>query len=172
MASVRRIVTGVDADGRSTAVVEDVPAVRGVVDWHAVGGWDEPPRLPIPASGGQAPGSLFPPLGGLRAGICVFPPGMGTASAPPVDEAGAAEFMRLFEAVPPGGAYDEATGIHSTETIDIGFVISGEIELELENGSVTLRPGDAVVQNGTVHAWRNHSTEPCVVGSVSVRAGS
>jgi hypothetical protein len=32
-----------------------------------------------------------------------------------------------------------------------------------------MRPGDVLVQNGTVHAWRNHGAEACVLGIVNLR---
>jgi quercetin dioxygenase-like cupin family protein len=52
--------------------------------------------------------------------------------------------------------------MHTTDTIDFELVVSGEVWLELDDGKeVHLRAGDTVVQNGTRHAWRNKSTEPC-----------
>ena len=52
--------------------------------------------------------------------------------------------------------------MHTTDTIDYEYIISGEIWLELDNGEkVHLKAGDTVVQNGTRHAWRNRSTESC-----------
>jgi mannose-6-phosphate isomerase-like protein (cupin superfamily) len=57
---------------------------------------------------------------------------------------------------------NENPGMHTTDTIDFEYVISGEVWLELDNGEeVHLRPGDTVVQNGTRHAWRNKGSEPC-----------
>lgn len=48
--------------------------------------------------------------------------------------------------------------MHRTQSLDYGVVISGEMEMELDDGSVTpLKPGDVVVQRGTYHAWRNPS---------------
>jgi hypothetical protein len=53
-------------------------------------------------------------------------------------------------------------GMHTTDTIDFEYVISGKIWLELDDGvEVHLRAGDTVVQNGTRHAWRNRTSEPC-----------
>jgi uncharacterized cupin superfamily protein len=51
--------------------------------------------------------------------------------------------------------------MHRTETVDVGVVIEGETWLLLDDGSETLvRPGDAVVQRGTNHAWANRSDRP------------
>ncbi len=46
--------------------------------------------------------------------------------------------------------------LHRTEPIDYGIVLSGAVEMELDGGErVRLRPGNMVVQRGTVHAWIN-----------------
>ena len=65
----------------------------------------------------------------------------------------------------------ENLGMHTTNTIDYGIVISGEIWLEMDDGAtVHLKQGDCVVQNGTRHAWRNNSSEPCVMAFIMVGA--
>jgi quercetin dioxygenase-like cupin family protein len=54
-------------------------------------------------------------------------------------------------------------GMHTTDTIDFEYILSGEIVLELDDGAeVVLHPGDTVVQNGTRHRWHNRSSEPAV----------
>jgi quercetin dioxygenase-like cupin family protein len=56
----------------------------------------------------------------------------------------------------------DQTGLHTTATIDLIYILSGEVWLELDDGKeVHLRAGDTVVQNGVRHAWRNHSDQPC-----------
>jgi quercetin dioxygenase-like cupin family protein len=61
-----------------------------------------------------------------------------------------------------GHMENDSPGMHTTDTIDFEYVISGEVWLELDDGKeVHLRPGDTVVQNGTRHAWRNKGSEPC-----------
>jgi len=53
-------------------------------------------------------------------------------------------------------------GMHSSDTIDFIYVISGEIWMTLDDGTeVHLLPGETLVQNGTRHAWRNKGAEPC-----------
>ena len=62
-------------------------------------------------------------------------------------------------------------GMHTTDTVDFDVVISGEVWLELDDGAeVQLRPGDSVVQNGTRHAWRNRSSEPCTLAVALIGA--
>jgi mannose-6-phosphate isomerase-like protein (cupin superfamily) len=55
-------------------------------------------------------------------------------------------------------------GMHTTDSVDFDFVVSGEVFLELDDGAeVLLRPGDSVVQNGTRHRWNNRSDQPCTI---------
>jgi len=65
---------------------------------------------------------------------------------------------------------------HRTDSIDYAVVISGEIDMELDVGSVHLKAGDVLVQRGTVHNWVNKGSVPCVIAftliaSKSVAAG-
>lgn len=65
----------------------------------------------------------------------------------------------------------ENPGMHTTDTIDYGVVLSGEVYLELDDGQeVLLKQGDTYIQNGTRHAWRNRSDAPCVIAVVMVGA--
>ncbi len=53
--------------------------------------------------------------------------------------------------------------MHRSASIDYGIVISGEIELELDDNIFkTVGIGGIIIQNGTIHKWRNTSpTEKC-----------
>ncbi len=53
-----------------------------------------------------------------------------------------------------------ASEMHRTETIDYIAVLSGEIDMDMDNSTVTLKAGDIMVQRGTNHAWVNRSKEP------------
>jgi quercetin dioxygenase-like cupin family protein len=54
-----------------------------------------------------------------------------------------------------------AAHMHRTQTIDLDVVLDGELELVLPGQPlVRLRPGDCIVQRGTVHAWRNTGDRP------------
>lgn len=61
---------------------------------------------------------------------------------------------------------------HRSSSIDYGIVISGEIELELDNKETkTIGPGSIIVQRGTIHLWRNPSqTEVCRIVFVLIEA--
>jgi quercetin dioxygenase-like cupin family protein len=61
--------------------------------------------------------------------------------------------------------------MHRTDSIDYAVVLSGQIDLELDDHqTVSLKPGDLVVQRGTIHAWINHGPEPCEIAFVLVAA--
>jgi quercetin dioxygenase-like cupin family protein len=65
----------------------------------------------------------------------------------------------------PGNESDS----HTTQTIDYALILEGEIDMELEPGeTVRLRKGDVLVQRATVHNWRNHGTEPCVIAFILI----
>jgi quercetin dioxygenase-like cupin family protein len=58
---------------------------------------------------------------------------------------------------------------HRTDSIDYAVVISGKIDMELDDGVVvTLKAGDVLVQRGTIHNWVNRYAEPCTVAFVLI----
>ena len=62
-----------------------------------------------------------------------------------------------------------APRMHRTESLDYAIVMSGEVDMELDDGeAVHLKAGDVVVQRGTVHNWINNGTEPCVMAYVLI----
>ena len=60
--------------------------------------------------------------------------------------------------------------IHRTDSIDYLIIMSGEIDMELDDVVVHLKAGDVLVQRGTIHNWVNRGTEPCVLAVVLVDA--
>ena len=59
---------------------------------------------------------------------------------------------------------------HRTDSIDYIVVISGEIDMELDDSVVHLVAGDVMVQRGTIHNWVNRGTAPCVLAVVLIDA--
>jgi mannose-6-phosphate isomerase-like protein (cupin superfamily) len=129
--------------------------------FYGLWGSDEPVKLPHDGSRPVAAG-WFPPAAGFRFAVIAF----GPEAPPPPDldmEAAVAELASkvpgLLEVLEPDNPL-----MHLTDTIDFGFVVSGDIWLELDDGAEThLTAGDCVIQNGTRHAWHNRSSEPCVM---------
>ncbi len=85
-------------------------------------------------------------------------------------EKGTAAF---FEAL--GAGHDRVdtsrnVGMHRTRTVDYIIVLSGEVDLLLDNGEVHLKPFDVVIQRGTNHAWVNRGTEKALLAAVLIDA--
>ena len=162
---VRRVATGHNAQGK--AVVASDSEVDGTsvsllpgAEFHRLWGADVPPRFPDDGSEPAGP-SYFPPLGGFRFALFTVAPHTTSRRAAVDPKA----LLSEMEAKLPGlAAYMEPNnpGMHTTDTIDFEYIISGEVWLDLDDGArVHLRAGDTVVQNGTRHRWRNEGVEPC-----------
>lgn len=172
---IRRIVTGLDANGRSTVVsdgfaprthdFEHIPGFSNTVVWTMDGA--------APPSGTDRTGdlaSLVPPRGATNLLVVQFPPESVFAS---IDHAAAAaEEARVL----PGLAdcFDPARpGFHVTPTIDQVIILDGELWLEMETGpEVLVKRGDVVIQNGAWHAWHNRSGKPAVVVAAMFGTGA
>ena len=63
-----------------------------------------------------------------------------------------------------------ASEMHRTETIDYILMLSGEIEMDMDDSTVKLRAGDIMVQRGTNHAWVNRGGEPARLAIVLLDA--
>ncbi len=63
-----------------------------------------------------------------------------------------------------------APRVHRTDSIDYAVVISGEIDMQLDDSEVHLRAGDVIVQRGTIHNWVNRGDKPCVIAFVLIDA--
>ena len=166
MEDVRRVVTGHSPDGKSVFVSEEkvVAASMGqgsVGGFHQLWGGDEAPTFPD-AGHQPAQGAFFPPVGGYRFLVVTMPPsGPRRAPAGNTDTVGS-EMERRFPGLSSHMEQDNP-GMHTTDTIDFEYIVSGEIVLELDDGAeVVLHAGDTVVQNGTRHRWSNRSQEPAV----------
>jgi mannose-6-phosphate isomerase-like protein (cupin superfamily) len=164
---IRRVVTGQRADGGSVFMSDEQvePVEIGGLEFHRMWGSDSLVQLPSDGSAPQ-PRLYFPPAAGFRFAFFSLPP----ASAPPPP----GSMIRDLQARLPGLAEylePDHPGMHTTDTVDFDIVISGEVWLELDHGAeVRLQPGDCVIQNGTRHAWRNKSDQPCLIAVALVGA--
>lgn len=150
--SVRRVVTGIDDEGRSVFLLDGAP--NGTDAWAEI--WSTDPARGVDAviDPSEPPGILEPPAGGTVFRVFDVP---------------TEEDMRARMAANVGRIEGvEADGFHTTDTIDYVMVLDGEVGLELDAGEVTLGPGDCVVQRGTRHAWRNRSGRPVRMMAVMV----
>jgi quercetin dioxygenase-like cupin family protein len=113
----------------------------------------------------------FPGPGGTMFRLISYPPRRPEGYRPPPGVTLESALKELNEKVPGMGDVMErgAPGMHTSDTIDYGIVVRGEMTLELDDGQrVHLRQGDCIVQNGTRHRWRNPLDEPCLMAFISI----
>jgi mannose-6-phosphate isomerase-like protein (cupin superfamily) len=166
----RRVVTGLDESGKSTIVSDGPTPVRVATPGFTVCDIWTVNELPTPVTnedGTTGEVLLDPPRGGFIYRITTFPPDSEWDAE--------AEYRSSLEAMSGGDAQldDEETGVtgmHQTDTIDIVTIISGELYAVTETGETLLKPGDSMVQRGTVHTWRNRGDIPCT--KVAVQMGA
>jgi hypothetical protein len=131
MSEARRVITGLDAAGKSCILI-DGPLLTlggggGDMAWRTEG-------LPANNSGtDDCAGGTF--------GFDMM-------------HSGGAMFM-LMEFGPENHAF-----WHATDTLEYVAMLTGEIVLETETGEATLKAGDVLVNRGIVHSWRNDSGQP------------
>ncbi len=172
----RRIVTGI-RDGKSVILSDGAvpsthrhvatPGLMSAVLWTtaAVPQLSEATHEPAP------PAVRTPPeLGGTSLLVVRFPPDAVMAGPRfDFDAAGVEGMQRL-----PGLAElfeHEQPGMHSTDFLDYGIVLDGDIWLELGDGVRTLlTAGDIAVQCGTRHAWCNKSDRATTMAFVLIGA--
>jgi hypothetical protein len=176
---IRRLVAGETGQGFEAvwAHVDTIdPMAVGDFRFWDIWGWDDAPAFPYDGGSGYEAYSSFPPPGGMRVQAFQFPPHypdeMADAPTSNVDYSAISELRRTFtDAVPHGRVYGAEKGMHRTDSVDLGIVISGELTSRLEGGGEqVLRPGDIYIQNGAMHLWRNDTAEPAVFVVISLPA--
>ena len=140
---VRRVVTGHDANGRAVVKIDEI--------------------------------TQNPPSGRPGRSACV----VWTTESFPVDNANETDggkrqvgttlqngtVFRVVEFMP-----GVSPRVHRTESIDYAVVMSGEIDMELDDSVVHLKAGDVLVQRGTIHNWVNRGTDSCIIAFVLIDA--
>jgi mannose-6-phosphate isomerase-like protein (cupin superfamily) len=170
--TVRRVVTAHDREGKAVVVIDgNAPNVKvrkaaaGLVStllWAT----DE---TPADLSGTQDPSlrdiGVAPPDGGSVFRMVDFPPAGDTSG---MDN----DAMLREMGLQPGGDRNQARNpfMHRTRSIDYAIVLSGEIDMLLDDSEIHLQAGDVLVQQGTNHAWVNRGTETCRIAFVLIDA--
>ena len=149
---VRRIVTGHDASGKAVIATDETlhavprlnrPHIAGCEIWST-------DRMPVDNSTAAAAAAQ-------RAGFVKRYNYVGT---------GQGSVIRITEFAPGAPKF-----MHRTETLDYAILLSGECDLELDSGEIVhMKPGDVVVQRGTMHAWVNSGSVPAVFAFILIDA--
>ena len=171
MSGARRLVTG-HKDGKSVIVADEPLDEFDFGPYNIQQIWAAtslPPQVPYTGAIDLS-GPWFPPAGSIRSFRVSLAPESSVVDDP--DPAAAADAAARM----PGALEHfepDRPGMHTTQSVDIGIVQSGEVWLELDDDQeVKLSAGDYVIQNGTRHAWHNRSNEPCVMNFVLIGADS
>jgi quercetin dioxygenase-like cupin family protein len=140
---IRRVVTGHDASGRAVVQIDEVPKnlVSSRPGATACVVWTTE-GFPVDNTGKED--------AGLRK--------TGTT----LDNGTVFRILELAPGVSPRN--------HRTDSIDYAVVMSGEVDMELDDATVHLKAGDVLVQRGTIHNWVNRGTEACVIAFVLIAA--
>lgn len=147
-----------------------LPPVRRVVTGHT------PERKAIVLLDGQAPVTRNPAPGlistmmwctdrtpaSIPIGTQIEDMGARSTGAPPPKNGTRFAVLDFL----PGNT----TWMHRTESVDYVVVISGEIDMEMDDSTVTLKAGDVMVQRGTNHSWVNRGKEVARVAFMMIDA--
>jgi mannose-6-phosphate isomerase-like protein (cupin superfamily) len=168
--SFRRVVTGHNAL-RSAVIASDAPPTRvfdklgedGLVFYEVWNTRESPAR--IDRNDGEPAEdrlTLSPPPGGTRIRVLDIPPDKGDAN-----------FDQVFDNIGGKDAHIKGqtarhASFHRTRSIDYGIVLSGEITLLVDEGEVTVKAGDIVIQRGTNHGWVNRTDRPCRIAFILI----
>jgi mannose-6-phosphate isomerase-like protein (cupin superfamily) len=161
---IRRVVVGLDANNKSVVMFDSqMPLKSGEYGLNSTNLWvtnSYPLGFSFKDDTSAIPVGVSPLDNGTKFRVVEFPP---------LDAATEAKMGPgyLMKAV---GAFAPARGVavthplmHRTRSVDYAVVMSGEIDMMLDDSVVHLKPGDTIVQQATNHAWINRGTEICRV---------
>ncbi|TMH24824.1 MAG: cupin domain-containing protein [Betaproteobacteria bacterium] len=168
---VRRVLTGHDAEGKSTIIADgfaanmkEMPPGSGLAVTEL---WET--SVPADNAGRQDAGNrkvrLEPPQNGTLFRIVEFPPDAQWQSRPD-----ARDWAKALDATHAPDRSSRDPMMHKTSTVDYIVVLKGEIYAIVDKGETLLKPGDVFVQRGTNHSWSVRGNEPCIVAVVLVDA--
>jgi quercetin dioxygenase-like cupin family protein len=172
----RRVVTGLDAAGHSVVVVDgEAPGTfafaGGAMGYGALWSTGGPLRSPLQGGDPVRPWIQLRPLGdGVSFVHVVLPGGAARDALGERHPDLGARMAVLAPGMRTTGHHDpDDPSLHRTDTIDLGVIVEGRVELELpDGGAVLLGPGDTVVQRGTWHRWRAVGDAPARFVSVMI----
>jgi mannose-6-phosphate isomerase-like protein (cupin superfamily) len=167
--TVRRIVTGHNTEGKAIIQSDATPARTYMIGgpdgakFHEVWATGQSPALidSIAGEPEEAGLVLAPPKSGTRIRVIDFPPEGEEIRNLTKDEAGEHFKSMGGEDASKAGQGAPHPLMHRTATVDYGIVLEGEMTLVVDQGEVTIKTGDIIIQRGTNHAWANRSGKSC-----------
>ena len=159
---IRRVVTGLDADNKSVVLFDGrMPLQAGPYGLNATNLWvtnTYPLGFSFKDDTSAIPVGVSPLDNGTKFRVVEFPP-LDAASEAKMEPG---FLMKAVGPVAPARGLPVMHPLmHRTRSVDYAVVLSGEIDMMLDDTVVHLKPGDTIVQQATNHAWVNHGTEMC-----------
>jgi len=158
---VRRIVTGVNAAGRSCILSDSrLPAAEVPAGELVRAGLWITESAPASNAGARDPvpdGVILKTPPPHRGGSVI----RVTDIAPDARRAYDPEELRRRGCKTTPDRSKRHPGFHATDTIDYAICLEGEVWAVLDEDETLMRPGDVLIQRGTHHAWSNRSDRPC-----------
>jgi mannose-6-phosphate isomerase-like protein (cupin superfamily) len=159
---IRRVVTGLDTDNKAVVLFDSrMPLQAGPLGLRATNLWvtnSYPLGFSFKEDTSSIPVGISPLDNGTKFRVVEFPP-LDPATESKMEPGG---LMKAVGPVAPArGRPVTHPLMHRTRSVDYAVVLSGEIDMVLDDSAVHLKPGDTIVQQATNHAWVNHGTETC-----------
>jgi len=165
---IRRVVTKLDASGKAVVMVDGQVQLTSFRSpnpanemWVTPVG---PPDFSWTEDRGKTKVGLVPPKGGTIFRIVDFVP-----TDKKIESMDINTMMKVVgDHAPAKGMPPRHPMMHRTRSLDYALIMSGEIDMLLDDSEVHLKAGDVVVQQATNHAWVNRSGKPCRVAFILI----
>ena len=153
-ADVRRVVTGLDASNKAVVLFDSrLTLSPGGSGNPAANLWitdSSPPALSFKDDNAAKRIGLSPPDNGTAIRVVEFPP-LDPAAEAKMDPN---SMMKVVgDHAPARGLPVKHPLMHRTRTVDYAVILSGEIDMMLDDTTVHVKAGDVVIQQATNHAW-------------------
>jgi mannose-6-phosphate isomerase-like protein (cupin superfamily) len=164
---VRRVVTKIDASGKAVVMFDGAVQLKSFRSPNPAGEmWVTDKSLPDfnwNADRALTKVGLVPPRNGTIFRIVDFAP-----LSPEAEKKMDINLMMkvVGDHAPAKGLPPRHPMMHRTRSLDYAIIMSGEIDMLLDDTEVHLKAGDVVVQQATNHAWVNRSGKPCRVAFI------
>jgi mannose-6-phosphate isomerase-like protein (cupin superfamily) len=165
-AEVRRVVTTIDKQGKAVVLFDGGVPLQTMRSPNGAGDMWSTRAYPVDFNWTDDRAKdhlgLHPPKNGTIFRVVDFVPTSDAINKMPMDT-----MMKVVGAdAPAKGLPPKHPMMHRTRTVDYAIIMSGEIDMMLDEGEVHLKAGDVVVQQATNHAWINRGTQPCRVAFI------
>ncbi len=171
----RRVVTGLNAQGRSVIVSDETMTdAYERPEWPGCGVTSAWSAGAVPVDNTTMPKAIagFPVANGVSLMIMEIAPESELDAMSPEQRARALE--PVARGFPQAIEIDtsKSPAMHATDTMDMLIMLQGELVAIVDDGEVTLKPFDVLIQRGVNHGWINRSDKPAIIAATVIDAKS